>query len=156
MELADLIVSAVIFEGDAPSSKEGVVEQLLLKLAEDGHISPADVPALLAEAMRRESLGSTGIGQGVAIPHAKNAAVPRLLGILGLFRPPVNFDSIDGEPADIIALLLAPRDPPGIDRRRASNVSKKLLRLFCDGEFRGRIRRARSAVEITELLKVSG
>ena len=156
MELADLIVGAVIFEGGAPSSKESVVEQLLLKLAEDGHIPPSDVPALLAEAMRRESLGSTGIGQGVAIPHAKHASIPRLLGVIGLYRVPVNFDCIDGEPADIFALLLAPRDTPGIDRRRVSNVSEKLLRLLSDGEFRQRIRMAQSAAEISELLKVSG
>ena len=129
--------------------------QIRLKLAEDGHIPPAGVPARLAEAMRRESLGSTGIGQGVAIPHAKHAAVPRLFGIVGLCRAPMNFDSIDGVPADIIALLLAPRDSPTIDRRRASNVSEKLLRRFCDGEFRERIRQAESAAEITELLKIA-
>ena len=156
MELADLIVGAVIFESEGPSSKEKIVDQLLLKLAQDGHIAPADVPALLSEAMRRESLGSTGIGQGVAIPHAKHANIPRLLGIVGLCRAPLDFDSIDGEPADIIALLLAPRDPSGIDCRRASNVSEKLLRLFCDGAFRERVRRAKSASEIVELLKTSG
>ena len=61
---------------------------------------------------------STGIGQGVAIPHAKHDTVPRLLGIVGLCRVPVNFGSIDGEPADIIALLFAPRDPQGIARER--------------------------------------
>ena len=96
MSLVELIVSTVILDIASSAIKADVVERLLLKLAADGHIGEADVPTLSAGVMRRESLRSTGIGLGVAIPHTRHGSISRPIGVLGLCRNPVNFDSIEG------------------------------------------------------------
>lgn len=153
MALADTIVCAAILEISPSAGKAEVVERLLLELARGGHVFAADVPALLEAVLRRESLASTAIGSGVAVPHAKHAAVTRVIGALGVCRSPVNFDSIDGRPTDIVALLLAPPDRPGLPERRASRDSGALMRLLADDGFRAKLRQARSAQGLTDLLQ---
>jgi len=77
--------------------------------------------------LQRERLGSTGLGQGIAIPHGK---VPGLKGIIGIFArlaEPIDFDAVDGEPVDIVFLLLAP-EGAGADHLKALARISRLLR----------------------------
>lgn len=98
MPLTELIVSTVLFDACESLEKTEVVYQLLLRLAADGHLEVFSMPSVV-DAVVRELMSSTGIGGGVDIPQAKHATVSHRLGIRGLCRPPVDFDSIDAEPA---------------------------------------------------------
>src|SRR6476646_5646681 len=117
MPLAELIVHCDVIADCGLFSKEKLVEQMLLRIAIAGRIPVADLPTLTAAIMRREELGSTGIGQGVAVPHTKHASTNRPIAAAFLFRPPVQFDSIDGEPTDIFVLFLMPPSKPGLELR---------------------------------------
>src|SRR4051812_5380994 len=98
MCLADIFIRTAVLDGGPAASKEELVGQLLALLAATGHVPRAVVPAILAAVLRREQLGSTGIGKGLAIPHARHPSVTRPLGILAACRTPVDFGSLDGEP----------------------------------------------------------
>ncbi len=128
MSLSDLFVGTAILEDSRSFDKKDVIHQLLLQLAADGQLYQASVLSVLDGVMRREALASTGIGRGIAIPHTKHPAISRRLGILGLCRPPVDFDSIDAEPVDLIFLLLAPPDSPGYQSMR---VPRDIEELHC-------------------------
>lgn len=156
MALADTIVCTTILDLSASTGKVVVVERLLSELARAGHVSAADIPSLLDAVMRRERQASTAIGGGVAVPHTKHAAVTRVVGILGLCRNPVNFDSIDGRPTDIIILLLAPPSRPELYGHQSSRGSGALIRLLADEKFRTRLRQASTAEDITDLLHLHG
>src|SRR5579862_8714747 len=112
MSLGDIICHTAILDGGPAVGKADLVARLATLLADAGHVPHADVPAITAAVLRRERLGSTGIGRGVAVPHARHAAVARPLGVLAVCRPPVWFDAIDAEPVDILALVLTPPDRP--------------------------------------------
>ena len=152
MSITDFIVSSEILECSESSRKTEVVQQLLHRLAADGHLDPGCVPSVFDGVMRRESLGSTGIGRGVAIPHTKHPAVTRRLGILGLCRTPVDFDSLDAEPVDLIFLILSPSDSPGYQSMRVSREAEELSRRLRSEEFCDRLRQSNSDVGLWEIL----
>ena len=77
--------------------------------------------------LQRERLGSTGIGDGIAIPHCKLARLDRLFGFLGRLEKPIAFDALDGEPVDILFLLLAP-EGAGADHLKALARIARVLR----------------------------
>ena len=98
--------------------------------------------------MAREALGSTAIGQGIAIPHGKSDATDQLVAALGVSKKGVNFDSLDGEPAHIFFLLVAPVDSAGPHLKALARVS----RLLKDKFFRDGIKNTKSGKEIMDLL----
>src|SRR5690606_14444071 len=77
--------------------------------------------------LQRERLGSTGLGQGVAIPHGKMAGLKQIVGVFARLAEPVDFDAADGEPVDIVFLLLAP-EGAGADHLKALARISRLLR----------------------------
>jgi PTS system nitrogen regulatory IIA component len=77
--------------------------------------------------LQRERLGSTGLGQGIAIPHGKVAGLKRIVGIFARVAEPIDFDAVDGEPVDIVFLLLAP-EGAGADHLKALARISRLLR----------------------------
>lgn len=78
--------------------------------------------------LQRERLGSTGIGEGVAIPHGKSPKLDRMFGFLAKLDKPVDFDAIDGQPVDIVFLLLAP-EGAGADHLKALARVARILRM---------------------------
>lgn len=78
--------------------------------------------------LQRERLGSTGVGQGVAIPHARLAGVSEVVGVFARLRTPVDFESIDGRPADLIFMLIAPEDAGAEHLKALARVSRLLRR----------------------------
>ena len=76
--------------------------------------------------MAREALGSTAIGQGIAIPHGKCEYVKKLVGCLGISKQGIQFDSLDGEPAHIFFLLIAPGDSAGPHLKALARISRLL------------------------------
>jgi nitrogen PTS system EIIA component len=129
------------------TDKEGIIKELvdLLAKAEDLRNREDLVKALLT----RESLGSTGIGQGIGIPHAKSCSVKDLVAAFGVSQKGVNFDSLDGEPAYIFFLLLAPEESAGPHLKALARISRMLKDKF----FRELLRKAKDEKEIIRIIQ---
>ena len=106
--------------------KEAVVLEMVSALHAAGHFRAADVDEIVRAVMRREQLGTTGIGRNIRIPHSRHPAVDRLIGSLALSREGLPFDSLDGEPVHVFVLLISPQDRPGDHLRALENVSRSL------------------------------
>ena len=120
-------------------TKEDVIRELVGLLVQAGSIKEKDVQKLVQILLKRESLGSTGIGQGVAIPHGKSDSVSKLVAAFGVSRAGVAFDSLDGEPVYLFFLLVAPEDSAGPHLKALARIS----RLLKDKHFRESLRSAK-------------
>jgi PTS system nitrogen regulatory IIA component len=123
MDLSDLIVPEAILPSVKASSKKQILQELAANAAKlTGHSERQIFDILL----QRERLGSTGVGQGIAIPHGK---LPGLTGICGAFarlEKPIKFDAMDDQPVDLFFLLLAP-EGAGADHLKAlARISRAL------------------------------
>jgi len=130
-------------------TKEGVIRELIGLLVKTGSIKEKDVPKLIRILLEREALGSTGIGQGVAIPHGKSDCVSQLVGALGICRQGVNFDSLDGESTRIFFLLVAPEDSAGPHLKALARIS----RLLKEKHFREGLLNAKEEKTLTKILR---
>jgi PTS system fructose-specific IIA component/PTS system nitrogen regulatory IIA component len=91
-----------------------------------GYFKASEPEDIVKAILKRELLGSTGIGRGVAIPHTKHTSVDRLIGTVAVSRGGVPFESLDGEPVHVFVLLISPQDRPGDHLRALENVSRSL------------------------------
>ena len=98
--------------------------------------------------IERENLGSTGIGQGIAIPHGKTDKVGELIAVLGISRKGVNYEALDGEPVYIMFLLVAPKDTAGPHLKALAQIS----RLLRDSYFCELLRRCKTPKEVFDLI----
>ena len=130
-------------------TKDAVIRELVGLLVNTGSIKEKDVPRLIQILLDREALGSTGIGQGVAIPHGKSSCVSRLVGAVGVSRSGLNFDSLDGEPANIFFLLVAPEDSAGPHLKALARIS----RLLKEKHFRDSLRNAKDEKTLLKVIR---
>ena len=105
MNTADFLAEDDVLLDYAASSKTQVLQGLSKIAARRLNLKPVPIVTAL---LKREQLGSTGIGGGVALPHAGVTGVDRSFGILARLKDPIDFEAIDGNPVDIVFLLLAP------------------------------------------------
>ena len=126
MRMSDFVVRDAILTELTATSKEGVIREMIQGLRSAGQFKEADTDDIVRAVLRRELLGSTGIGRGVAIPHTKHASVDKLVGTVALSKNGVAFDSLDGEPVHVFVLLISPQDRPGDHLRALENVSRCL------------------------------
>jgi PTS system nitrogen regulatory IIA component len=127
--------------------KPDILRELAAYLASKYNAVDTDVlTAVLAE---RERLGSTAIGDGIAIPHGKIAGIDRIIGVFGRHSAGVDFDSLDGRPTHLFFLLVAPEDSASLHLKALARVS----RLMKDSAFRERLETAPDAAEIFRLIK---
>lgn len=103
-----------------------------------------DSAILLNALLEREKLGSTGIGQGVAIPHGKTEQLQRVVAALGISKKGVQFDAIDGEPVHLVFTLVAPQNASALHLK----ILAKISRLLKDKLFRQELQKAQSAQEV--------
>lgn len=123
MMISDLLSPGDVMIDVSASDKQ----KLLLALARKaGSIVTVSPERVLTELQRREGLGSTGIGGGVALPHARFHQVDRPLGVLLRLRKPIDFEAVDGEPVDLIFLLLLPEAPEGDQLGALAAIARKL------------------------------
>src|SRR5258706_13744431 len=113
-----------------------------------GYFKWTDPEEIVKAILKRELLGSTGIGRSVAIPHTKHNSVDRLIGTVALSPVGVAFDSLDGEPVHVFVLLISPQDRPGDHLRALENVSRRLG----DDGFVKSLRQAKAKDEVWDLL----
>jgi PTS system nitrogen regulatory IIA component len=125
MALADLIPAGGAAVDLGASSRK----QALQAMAEIAAVR-CGLPArtVFDAVLQRERLGSTGVGQGVAIPHARLRGIRHVVGIFARLRAPVDFEAIDGRPADLIFMLLAPEDAGAEHLKALARVSRLLRR----------------------------
>ena len=101
---------------------------MVASLKASGSIQTSDEPSIVSAIMKREELGSTGIGNGVAVPHTKHPSVNKLIATIALTQAGVDFASLDGEADHILILLISPPDRPGDHLRGLENISRHLDR----------------------------
>src|SRR5215216_5708050 len=111
--MKNFLVRDALVPSLAATTKEGAIRELVTALQKAGYFQPKEVEPVVAEILRREGLGSTGIGRGVAIPHSRHEGLPRLVGTLGLAPAGIPFDSIDGQDVRMVFLLVSRPDQPG-------------------------------------------
>lgn len=113
MKLKDFIVEKAICPDIQAVDKKSAIRELVTAMADAGSVSPSDVDGLVKAIMKREEVGSTGIGKGVAVPHSKHTCVSGLTGTVGRSLKGVEFSALDGKPVNIIFLLVSPPDSTG-------------------------------------------
>jgi PTS system fructose-specific IIA component/PTS system nitrogen regulatory IIA component len=113
-----------------------------------GSFHGGDSDDIVRAVLKREQLGSTGIGRGIAIPHTKHNSVDRLVGTVAVSPGGVPFESIDAEPVHVFVLLVSPQDRPGDHLRALENV----VRSMRDDNFVRALRQAKTREEIWRLL----
>lgn len=124
MELSDLLDSDSIVANLRATSKKQALQELARKAAD---VTGLDERKVFGVLMDRERLGTTGVGSGIAIPHGKLSDLDRLHGIFARLEKPVDFQSIDDRPVDLIFVLLAPEEA-GADHLKALARVSRLLR----------------------------
>jgi mannitol/fructose-specific phosphotransferase system IIA component (Ntr-type) len=146
--MSDFVVREAIVPELPATNKEGVIRAMVESLRAAGQFRGADLEDIIRAILKREFLGSTGIGRGVAIPHTKHNSVERLVGTVALSHKGIAFDSLDGEPVHVFVLLISPQDRPGDHLRALENVSRSLR----DDNFVRALRGANTREEIIALL----
>jgi len=152
MDLRSSVVAAAILKGGLDVSKQDLILQLLEQLAQHDQIERDWISPLAESVMRREALGSTGIGGGLAVPHCKSDRIHAPLVILARCENPVDFDSLDQEPVDLISLCLAPRERPGSSMRPLP-AAERLMRLYSSESVRASLRQASTGDELLAALR---
>ena len=123
MEISDFLAPSEVFVGLRSSDKTRLLEDLCRRAAS---ILKVDADKILANILKREELGSTGLGGGVAIPHARIADVKRPFGILARLNSAIEFDAIDRQPVDLVFLLLLPTAPASEQLNALALVARRL------------------------------
>ncbi len=142
MKILEILDKRFIVSDLAARDKEGVLRELVRVIARAE--KQVDEERMVEILMEREALGSTGIGEGVAIPHGKSKTVKRLLASFGRSVPGMDFQSMDGKPTHLFFLLVAPEDSAGIHLKALAQIS----RLMKDAAVRKRLMEAGTGEEI--------
>ena len=149
MQTMDFLNPKAVSTSLQASDKKGIIKELLDLLIKTGDIDSKDKDAILDVIMERESLGSTGIGLGIGIPHGKSERVKNLVASLGISQKGVDFDSLDGEAAHIFFLLLAPEDTAGPHLKALARISRLLKEKF----IRDALKKAKDTKDALNIIK---
>lgn len=149
MKITDFLREKAIHVDLQATDKEGVIRELVKLLVKAAEVKASEEEKLVQVLLAREALGSTGIGQGVGIPHGKTNCVREIVGAFGLSRRGVNFDSLDGEQVYIFFLLVAPEDSAGPHLKALARIS----RLLKDRFFRDALKEAKEEKQILKIIQ---
>jgi PTS system nitrogen regulatory IIA component len=148
MKIMEFLVPEAISTDIKSTKKEDILKELVDVLINSGALEKNHRNKLVEALLARESLGSTAIGQGIAIPHAKSDVVKSLVAAFGLSKKGVDFDSLDGEPVYIFFLLAAPQDSAGPHLKALARIS----RLLKDKYFRDGLRNCQDAQSVINII----
>ena len=149
MKFSDFVTLDAIRSHVDATSKEGVVREMVKALVDAERIEANEMEGIVKAIMKREELGSTGIGRGVAVPHTKHPSVNRLVGTVAVSPEGIDFDSLDGDPVHLFFLLVSPPDRPGDHLRALENISRQLR----DETFCKYLKASKSPEDIQQLLE---
>ncbi len=148
MKFADFVSREAIRVELAAMNKDGAVREMVQALLDTKDINADEFESIVKAILKREELGSTGIGRGVAVPHTKHPSVDRLVGSVAISSKGVDFASLDGEVVQLFFLLISPPDRPGDHLRALENISRQLR----DDTFCRFLKQAKTAEDIQQLL----
>jgi mannitol/fructose-specific phosphotransferase system IIA component (Ntr-type) len=148
MKFADFVCRKAIRADLAATDKEGAIREMIQALLDAGEVEAGEMESIVKAILKREELGSTGIGRGVAVPHTKHPSVDRLVGTVAVSKHGVEFASLDGEGVHLFFLLISPPDRPGDHLRALENISRQLR----DDTFCRFLKQAKSEEDIQQLL----
>jgi nitrogen PTS system EIIA component len=146
MKIVEFLQPGAVVDDLPGGTAQGVLADLCRPVAAG---SKVDAPRLVEILLEREKLGSTGIGDGVAIPHGKVPGLPQLVASFGRSRGGVDFKAIDGKPTYLFFALFAPENSAGAHLKALARIS----RIFKNPAFREAILKARDAAEIYRLIE---
>ncbi len=148
MKFSDFVQTEAIKASVTALDKPDVIRELVEGLAASGAINAADQEGIIAAILKREELGSTGIGRGVAVPHTKHPSATKLVGTVGVSHEGVDFNSLDGDKVHLFFLLVSPPDRPADHLRALENISRQLR----DDTFCRFLKQAQTVQDIRTLL----
>lgn len=149
MKFSDFVNIKAIKADLSSDDKPSVIQELVGSLTEAGAIDAGQQESIIDAIMKREELGSTGIGRGIAVPHTKHPSVSQLVGTVGVSHDGVDFDALDGEKVQLFFLLVSPPDRPGDHLRALENISRQLR----DDTFCRFLKQSKTADDIKQLLE---
>ncbi|HPN73468.1 MAG TPA: PTS sugar transporter subunit IIA [Candidatus Omnitrophota bacterium] len=149
MNIYEILDKESIGIGLEAEGKDEVLTELIGLLVSSGKVKKEDRSEILKKVKEREALGSTGIGKGIAIPHAKSSKLKKMGAALGISKKGLDFKSLDGEPTYIFFLLVDPGETPGPHLKALAKIS----RLLDDKFIRDRLRSASSAKDVIKIIK---
>jgi nitrogen PTS system EIIA component len=145
MALADLLAQDAVLPALKANSKKQLLQELASKAAEITGLSEREIFDVI---LQRERLGSTGVGNGIAIPHGKLTSLDHIVGVFARLDQPLDFEALDDQPVDLVFLLLAP-EGAGADHLKALSRIARVLR---DGDTVAKLRASDSASAIYTFL----
>ena len=149
MKFADFICGKSINPELAADTKEAAIGEMVDSLVAAKAIPKGERDNIVAAIMKREELGSTGIGRGIAVPHTKHASVDQPVGTVGVSAEGIDFESLDGEKVQLFFMLISPPDSPGDHLKALENISKQLQ----DATFCRFLKQSRNAGDIQQVLE---
>jgi PTS system nitrogen regulatory IIA component len=146
IDIADILSpEGVIVDLKACNSKRQVLKELAERAAS---LIEADSQQLLEALMERERLGTTGVGHGIAIPHARLDKLDRVVGLFARLDQPIDFEALDDQPSDLIFMLLAPNSADADSLKALARVSRVLR----DRGLQQRLRQTHDAESVYRML----
>lgn len=149
MKIMDFLNPEAVSANLQAINKKEVISELVGLLIKAGEVKEKDKDKLVKVLLEREALGSTGIGQGIGIPHGKFGGVKRLIGACGISPKGIDFESLDGEAVYTFFLLVAPEDSAGPHLKALARVS----RLLKDKYFRDTLKTAKDEKLLIKIIK---
>jgi len=149
MKFSEIVIKDSIVTDLQAVSKEDAIRRMVSSLRSSGQVSAENEDSIVAAILKREELGSTGIGNGIAVPHTKHPSVENLVATIAIAPEGLDFSSLDGDDVYILFLLISPPDRPGDHLRALETISRHLRNEnFCNF-----LKQSKSATHVMDLLR---
>lgn len=149
MKLKDFVVTSAVIAELKATDRDGAIGELVQSLADHGSVPRSKVDDLMTAVLSRERVATTGMGKGVAMPHAKHASVKKVIATIGRSQEGIDFNALDQGPVYTVVLLLSPPDAPEQHLQAMETIFRHLQR----DNFRRFMRQANDKDEIIELVE---
>lgn len=149
MKLTDIVAADAVITDLKATTKDEAIREIVNSLRAAGKVAPEHTDAIISAIMKREELGSTGIGRGVAVPHTKHGSVDSIVATVAISVKGLDFAALDGEVVHILFLLISPPDRPGEHLRGLETITRHLK----SDDFCSFLQQSKTKDQVIDLLK---